>query len=320
MPSPLPPAATPTVREIERRIRWRAMAVVLFLALLLGLAVVALVPMLAPPPIVSGLPADPDVTAAAALVRGRIVPATGELRSFSSLLGAGPAVRGATPDEVAIAEAVALLARARDRNPAEPRILAGLASLDLARGRVGEAERRYREAIDLAEAFGEARLGLGVTLALGAAGAEREPQARGLLLQAIAQFGWRGSGGPPRPARWRATTARATARASGRGAWRPSRGSGGERAGPGPSPGRLGSPSRPRRPAVSLRRPGPAATPAAAGCRRGSKGLEKGPLDMQVNACIIDRGDPPWTTSSRHSRIPAAGSSSTGCSRAAARR
>ncbi len=182
------PTAAP-VAEIERRLRWRVLAVGGFLALMVMLAVIAAVSVLVPARIVTGLPDDADVTAASAVLRARLPMRAGTLRFRSALAGEAP--RGAIfdADRDRLAERAALLLeRARTRHRGDPRLDVALAHLDLARQRYALAERRYRAVTDRGVDSPEARLGLGVALAL-QADAEREPlRSRALRLEAIAQF------------------------------------------------------------------------------------------------------------------------------------
>ena len=113
----------------------------------------------------------------------------GDLRFRSALAGEAPpgALFGA--EEARLAERAArLIERARTRHRGDPRLDVALAHLDLARQRYALAERRYRAVTDRGVDSPEARLGLGVTLALQAA-IERDPlRARALRLEAIAQL------------------------------------------------------------------------------------------------------------------------------------
>lgn len=154
-----------------------------FLASLVALAAIALAVMRAPVRIVSGLPDEPEVARARALVENRLAVESGELRVVSSLLGE----TGAADPALATA-AERILAPARARRPGDARLTAALAGLRLAAHRYAHAERLYRQALDREPHYGEARLGLGVALALRAA-AEGDPErARGLRLRAISQF------------------------------------------------------------------------------------------------------------------------------------
>ena len=175
---------TAQVAAFERRIRWRAVSLVVFLAMMVGLAVTATVSLL-PPRSLAGLPNDPAVRAAATMVRGLSVP-TGGLRFGSELTGASDGRAATAADVQRAARAAALLAGCRARH--DPRVLSALGALDLAQRRYVPAERHYREAIDRTGHLGEARLGLGVALALEAATTSDPLQARGLMLQAIAQL------------------------------------------------------------------------------------------------------------------------------------
>src|SRR5258706_7967838 len=99
------------VEEIERRIRWPAPAALTFLGLLAVLLVVAVLPLVAPPRVSEGLPDDPDVRAAAALLRGMTpVPQSG-LAFGSALFGAEDARSVARA--MSAAERVAALGHAR---------------------------------------------------------------------------------------------------------------------------------------------------------------------------------------------------------------
>jgi len=167
-----------------------------YLGVLVLLGVVAVSPALVRPVAIHGLPDDADVIEARSLVIGRMRVDAGPLRWRSELLGpsAGAAEDAAAtaaterPDPAALGRATALLERARARSPRDARVTAACAALDLARGDLARAERRYQTAIDLGGHFSEARLGLGVTLAMRA---ERETdgvQRRGMVLRAIGQF------------------------------------------------------------------------------------------------------------------------------------
>ena len=177
------------IAEIERRLQWRALAIAGFIALMVMLAVVAAVSVLVPPRLVTGLPDDADVTAASASVHARLPMRAGALRFRSTLTGEAPPGAGFGVVETRLAErATLLLERARARHRGDPRIEVALAHLDLARQHHMLAERRYRAVTDRGVDSPEARLGLGVALAL-QANAERDLlRARMLRLEAIAQF------------------------------------------------------------------------------------------------------------------------------------
>ena len=177
------------VAEIERRLQWRAMPALLFLGILALLLGVAFWPSVFPARHVAGLPDDPDVFAAARLLRAHVALPTGELRFESALTGdVVPGVRVVADADERLALAGKLLDQARPRLVHDVRWQVARATLDLARHRYGDAERRYHAALDRYPNYPEARLGLGVTYAL-AGEIERNPLAqRQRFLRAIAQF------------------------------------------------------------------------------------------------------------------------------------
>jgi hypothetical protein len=184
-PAPMPAP----VAEIERRLHWRVLAIGGFLAMIATLAAMAAVSVLVTPTMVSGLPADADVAAASALVHGRLPMRSGALRFRSALAGeAAPGAVFGTDEARRVERASLLLERAHARRRHDPRLEVALAHLDLARQRYSRAERRYRAVTDRGLDAPEARLGLGVTLAL-QADTERDPlRARALRLEALAQL------------------------------------------------------------------------------------------------------------------------------------
>lgn len=161
----------------------------IFLAMLAGLGLVAALSLLTPKRTITGLPDDPDARSAAALVRERFRMGAGALRFRSSLTGeAWPGWPFSVADAAAAAQAEAMLERARARRPLDPRLVASLAHLDVGRRRLTRAEDRYRRALVLVPHYGEARLGLGVALALRAENDADPLEQRSLRLQALAQF------------------------------------------------------------------------------------------------------------------------------------
>ena len=180
-------APPPALEELDRRLRWRLVPLLIFLAMMIGLAAVAAVSLLTPRHPVTGIPGDPDARAAFARVRGQAPPGMGGLRFRSELTGEA-APRVSQPAAAAAEEADALLARAEARHLLDPRLAAARAHLDLARRRFEHAERGYRRALLLSPYYGEARLGLGLALALDAEREANPLEQRSLRLQAIAQF------------------------------------------------------------------------------------------------------------------------------------
>jgi hypothetical protein len=186
LPSARVSVAPPALEEIERRIRYRLLPLLIFLTMMLALAVTAAISLLVPRRTVTGVPRDIEAEAAFDLMQREPPPPTGALRFRAELFGASGS--GGAQQPAVVAAATALLARAETRRPLDARLPAALAHLDLARRRFDHAERGYRRALLLAPGYGEARLGLGVALALHA---EREAdplEQRSLRLQAIAQF------------------------------------------------------------------------------------------------------------------------------------
>jgi tetratricopeptide (TPR) repeat protein len=180
---PLPPP----VAEFERRLRWRVLPTVAFIAALTGLLAMAIVSLVIPKRNPRGLPDDPAVAAAAAEVAGRVSVSTHELRWRAALLGGEPANRA--PDRAMLERVHVARARLEGaRHRGDARVLAALAALDLAAHDYPRATARYRRACELAPHFGEGRLGAGVALALEADRTADPWQARSLWLQAAAQF------------------------------------------------------------------------------------------------------------------------------------
>ncbi len=179
----------PPVVEIERRLHWRVLALVGFLALMVTLAVVAAVALLVPARLVTGLPDDVDMLAAHAELEGRLPMRSGELRFRSALAGEAPS--GAVfdaPTAARVARARTLVERAAWRLRGDPRPEVALGHLDLALQRYARAESRYRAVTDRGLDVPEAHFGLGLALAL-QAGVEPDPlRARGLRLEAIGQL------------------------------------------------------------------------------------------------------------------------------------
>jgi tetratricopeptide (TPR) repeat protein len=177
------------VAEIERRLQWRAMPALMFLGILALLLAVAFWPSLFPPKHIAGLPDDPDVFAAANLLRAHVTLPVSDLRFESAITGdVIPGMRAAPDADERLTEASRLLHQAHGRFSRDVRMQAARAALDLVQHRYREAELRYRSALNRFTDYPEARLGLGVTLAL-AGQLESHPLAqRQRFLRAIAQF------------------------------------------------------------------------------------------------------------------------------------
>jgi len=188
-PAPVRDPLAEPAAEFERHFRWRWLALVGFLGLMLGLAAVALASLLVPPRTRGGVPDDPDARAAWALASPGIEAGLLDLRLETSLGVASTPAGRVRPEHLRRAErAEALLIRSLARRPDDPRLHSAIGHLDLARQRPNHAARRYLAAIDLAPHHDEARLGLGVTLAR-LATLEPDPfKARRLELRAIAQL------------------------------------------------------------------------------------------------------------------------------------
>ena len=187
--SPAPNASELAVAEIERRLQWRAMPALMFLGILGLLLGVAFWPSVFPPKHVAGLPDDPDVFAAANLLRAHVaLPAT-ELRFESALTGDVVPGMPAPPDaDERLTQAALLIHEARGRLAHDVRMQVARATLDLMQHRYRDAERRYHAAVNRYSSYPEADLGLGVTLTL-AGELERNALAqRQRFLRAIAQF------------------------------------------------------------------------------------------------------------------------------------
>lgn len=185
---PTPAAVPPAVREFERRVNWSAVRSALFIVMLLSLGAIALWSRIAPPRTAIGLPDDPGVREAQALLEGRLRAPAVDLR-FSSALGgdvAFPAAPG--PGRDALERARTQLALTRERNPLDPRVLAALAHVESALRRTHQAESHYRLALEIVPHYGEARLGLGALLAHRSNLATDPIERRRLGLQALAQF------------------------------------------------------------------------------------------------------------------------------------
>lgn len=184
-----PPLPPPVAEEFERRLKWRLLPTLLFVAFmvtLLGMAIVSMTLRRRHP---FGLPDDPDARAAAAVLSGRVSAGTNELRWRAAVLGGEPGrapANGIMRALVSVAEPG--LQAAHRRHLGDPRALAALAALDMANHDFRRAAARYHRACEMAPHYAEGRLGAGVALALEADRTPEPWQSRALRLQAIAQF------------------------------------------------------------------------------------------------------------------------------------
>src|SRR5436309_8091181 len=125
-PAPQPPgipAANLPMAEIERRLRWRFVPLVLFLVMMVGLGAAAALSLLTSRRTVTGAPDDRDARVAFALAREKIELGAGSLRFRSELTGEGVPGWPFTPAVAAAAEQVeALLSLAASRHPLDGRI------------------------------------------------------------------------------------------------------------------------------------------------------------------------------------------------------
>lgn len=187
--APAPNVSELAVAEIERRLQWRAMPMLMFLGVLALLLGAAFWPNAFPPKLIGNLPDDPDAFAAATLLRGHVVLPSRELRFESAITGdVAPGLRPSPDMDDRIEQAAALISRARPRFGGNIRWRVAGAALALVRHEYNTAERGYRYALDRYPNYPEARLGLGVTLALAGEVDRNMLAQRQRFLAAIAQF------------------------------------------------------------------------------------------------------------------------------------
>ncbi|HET7225098.1 MAG TPA: hypothetical protein VFK69_05220, partial [Candidatus Eisenbacteria bacterium] len=87
MHEPAPVALAPRNAPLGHVLRWRVLSIVAFLALMLGLLATAVFALFVPARPLTGLPDDPDVAAARALVHGTLAIPLGPLRFACALTG-----------------------------------------------------------------------------------------------------------------------------------------------------------------------------------------------------------------------------------------
>src|SRR5580765_7189380 len=136
-----------------------------------------------------GMPDDPEVAAARATLAGELpIPGRG-LVLVSAFAGESPQSAPESLPLPRLSAAHGHLLAARARHPGDLRLTTTMAHLELASGRFEKAERDYRALLGHAPHHGEARLGLGIALAMRADWSDpngmTEPE-RGLALEALA--------------------------------------------------------------------------------------------------------------------------------------
>lgn len=167
----------------------RTVSGAVFLGGLAVLLMIAGASLFLPTTVVEGMPDDPSARAARDLLIGRVMPACGGLRFGSAFMGEfEPPAPPRSADPALIERAEALLRRSVRSHPFEPRALAAIGHLELARHHLEGAARLYRQAVDLRSHCSEARLGLGLALALEADLTADALARRALELKALAQF------------------------------------------------------------------------------------------------------------------------------------
>ena len=181
--NPTSPAAPPPL-DLDRKLKWRLVPIVVFVLTLVALTVVA-VGALRPPEPTTGLPDDPEMRLAQDAVRGYRV-STGSYRFRSEFFGAEDAAGVVDPARLETADS--LLQIVLRSHPLDARVHAALGGVELARKRLRHAETGFRRACDLAGHYPDARIGLGVTLALRADMTPDPFEQRRLRLRAIAQL------------------------------------------------------------------------------------------------------------------------------------
>lgn len=183
-----PSPAAPPVDELDRRLKWRVVPILVFLLMLVGLGSVATFSLMMRRMTMTGLPADADVLAARELLHGRASLAAGGLRFASALTGEIGAAGADAGETQRLEQAAAAIARAKRRHPLDARVAACEAHLALLRGDLARAEGAYEWALFLPGYCAEAHLGYGVALALDGRGRTHEVERRQRLLRALGQF------------------------------------------------------------------------------------------------------------------------------------
>lgn len=190
MPLPLPilhshsSAAGP---RLPASLAWRPGPTWIFVGMLLGLLMLGVIVQNSEPPRPAGLPDDVAVDEARAMLADGLPIPTREFFLVTTLAGVAPPV---SPDSLPLGRLAAARARlleAARRHPGDPRLTTSLAHVDLAAGRLAVAERSYYSVLRSSPGYGEARLGLAVTLALRAEEEVAPIRVRARRLAAIGQ-------------------------------------------------------------------------------------------------------------------------------------
>ena len=181
------PALAP-VDDLDRRLKWRVIPILLFLLMLVGLGSVATFSLMVRRMTMTGLPDDRDVAIARELLHGRVSLGAGGLRFVSALTGVPEATGAASGQAERLDDAAAAIARARRRHPLDARLAACEAHLALLRGDLSRAESAYEWALFLPGYCAEAHLGYGVALALDGRGRANPVEQRQRLLRALGQL------------------------------------------------------------------------------------------------------------------------------------
>lgn len=177
------------VQDIEKRIKWRASATIVFLFLMVSLLVVAALAIFAEPRSASGLPDDPDAARAHALLHDQVRMYGSDLRFRSALTGEWDPLTGVPAEQHSrLVEADRILGRLVRNHPLDPRAHAALAHTQLGLNELSSAEFHYRVALELAPYFSEAQLGLGLALAQHARLTEEPNLRKRRFLQAAGRF------------------------------------------------------------------------------------------------------------------------------------
>lgn len=183
-----PPADGGTRRFLARALAWPATSTVAFGAMLVGLLSLGVAGLVEPVHHPTGLPDDPDVSAARELLPGGLPLPVPALELPNALTGHSVPPGGAETSFAPLAAARAHLLAAAVRHPRDVRLDAAVGHVSLAALRIDDAIASYGAALGRERHYGEARLGLGVALATRAWLAPSEDERRELTLEALGQI------------------------------------------------------------------------------------------------------------------------------------